>query len=139
MAYWKNEKFEDKIRKRMQKDTDCEIIYPSNKEEKVISIDDYKEFAKNVVKNPYIEVKYYHRKSGCNRRAFANEEVLVSITEAEGNRLETCFHLHFSVDRCEEIMGMTKEDRKRIFEDWIDRKNKIGEKTNIEWVKKGDE
>lgn len=123
----------------MQEDTDCNIIYPDTEDKSVISVDEYKNISKSTVKDPYIEVKYYHRKSGCNRRAFANKEVLISITEEKGNRLETCFHLHFSVRRCKDMMSMTKEDRKRIFENWIDRKNKIGEKTNIEWVKKGDE
>lgn len=138
MPYWREEKLRDKIQKRMQEDRKCEIIYPNAEDEGVISVDDYKRISKNAAKNPYIEVEYYHRKSGCNRKAFADEKILVSITEGRGNRFETCFHLHFSVGECNRIMKMTKEDRKRIFEKWIDSKVKIGEKSNVKWIKRGD-
>lgn len=138
MPYWREEKLKHKIQKRMQEDRKCEIIYPNNENEDVISVDNYKRISKNAVKDPYIEVEYYHRKSESNRKAFADEKILVSITEEEGNRFETCFHLHFSVRECERIMKMTKEDRKRIFEKWIDRKVRIGEKSNVKWIKRGD-
>lgn len=136
MAYWREKNIKKHYEKRKSKDRECKIVYPEDKRSSGISIEEYRKLSKEAVESAWAKAEFYHEKSGYFRKIFADEDVLLSITESNGNRLETCFHLHYEVEKCKNMMERAVGDRKNAFLRWVEMKKDIGDMDKIKWTKK---
>jgi hypothetical protein len=134
MPTWSPENIKRHYKKRLEEDTDCKKVYPPNRSGGAISKSEYINISKKSTQKSWVEVLFYHEESGEYRKSFADDELVLSITTENERRFITCYHFHeggFSPFRseCEKTMDRTKDDRKELFERWVENKRK-----SEEWI-----
>lgn len=137
---WDQENLTSHHEKRVRKNRNCTKIYPPDSPDPPVDEDEYRNLSRKAVKEAWVRGKFYCPEKKEDRCFFADDDLVLAITDKSGRTFITCYHVHtdsslFRPD-CEMSMERTKGDRRNEFDRWIEDQKKDEKWTNVEKYKR---
>lgn len=124
---WDPENLSDHHEKRVREDEDCIKIYPPDSPDPPVDKEEYRNLSRKAVSEAWIEGNFFHSEESEYRCFFADNDLVLAITNEKKRRYITCFHVHlwsqFRSD-CKMTMEWTEGDCEQVLNRWIEKMKK---------------